>query len=82
MKVNTKIVKWGNGYGLHIQKDFLNILKAKEGDIFEMSVNEDQINLRPEKKNLSLAEMSKLINKNNIHKDYFCDMSPVGKEIW
>ena len=74
--MNVKINKWGNSYGIRLNKNILESLSLKENDELELIIIDNKLVLAPKK---SLDDMLDEINKNNLHS--FIDFGEEGKEL-
>ena len=74
--------KWGNSDGIRIPSSILKSLKFKTNDVLELKVEDDKIIiLKAKKQKISLEELFKKYDGDNLVKDFEWD-EPRGKEIW
>ena len=74
--MNVKINKWGNSYGIRLNKNIIESLSLKENDELELTIIDNKLVLAPKK---SLDDMLDEINKNNLHS--FIDFGEEEKEL-
>jgi len=83
--MTTKVKMWGNSLGVHIPKHVSEELSLREGSDVHVSVQDDQISIRPikTKKKITLKERIAKITDKNKHGDAWEGwVGPVGREIW
>ena len=74
--------KWGNSDGIRIPSSLLKALNLKTNDRIELIQDGDKIIISKSKnKNISLAQLFKEYNGENLTKEFEWD-EPRGKEIW
>ena len=74
------VKKWGNSLGIRIPNLIVRELTLKDGSLVNINNNENEIVIKPLKKNI-LSEMLSLINNENIHEEIKTS-GPVGNEVW
>ncbi len=84
-KVQTKISKWGNGYGIRIPVHLIGELTLSEGTVVGLMTEGDKIVVKPERsfkniKNMSLDAIYKGFEKEKDVEDYYGGKK--GREIW
>ena len=80
--MQTTIKKWGNSLALRIPKLFANNVNLKINKTVDISIDKGSIIITPiNKKEYSLEELLKGVNKSNLHGEIDTG-APVGKEIW
>ena len=80
--MTTKVQKWGNSLAVRLPKMATLILGLKRGSLVSIIANDKGISIKPTlKREETLRDMIKKINKNNIHSEIDWGV-PVGKEIW
>ena len=86
-KTITKISKWGNGYGIRLPIETLEVYKLTEGSEVILSKEHDGVKVSP--KTPSLAELSLSEIMKGVDHSLFTDEkieytfgAPQGNEIW
>ena len=80
--MQTTIKKWGNSLALRIPKLFAINANLKINKTVDISIDKGSIIITPiNKKEYSLEELLKGVNKSNLHGEIDTG-APVGKEIW
>lgn len=77
--MNVLLEKWGKGMGIKIPESVVNSMGLKEGDRFNIKVEEEKMILTRRKSNLE--ELLKGVTSENKH-DVIEWGKPVGKEVW
>lgn len=83
--MTAKIKMWGNSLSVRIPKYISDELKLREGSDVQVSVQDEQISIRPikAKKKITLKERVAKITDKNVHEDAWKGwVGPVGREIW
>ena len=78
--MEAKIQKWGNSLGIRIPIGISKELSLENGSIVDIAEKDNQILIKPVKKQ-SLTDILSKVTAENIH-DAFDFGKPVGKEIW
>ncbi|MHB1394431.1 MAG: AbrB/MazE/SpoVT family DNA-binding domain-containing protein [Clostridia bacterium] len=80
----AKVKKWGNSQGIRIPKHILERASIREGDIVEISADEDKIIIFPQKKSLKKYTIGSLFEGySGEHGAKEVEWGPpVGKEEW
>ena len=81
MVVQTTVKKWGNSFGIRLQKAIAENLNLSEGSEINIEVENGKLVITPAEKEPTLKELIDGINENNRHGEMDFGR-PVGKEIW
>jgi antitoxin MazE len=79
--VPTQLAKWGNSLGLRIPKAVADEAQVREGDVVDLTVENNAIIVRPAKPQYSLDELVKRITARNRHGETSWGQ-PAGNESW
>ena len=80
--MEARLQKWGNSDGIRIPSALLRSLNLKTNDIVNLTIEDEKIIITKSKnKKISLRELFKNYNGENLAKDFEWD-EPEGKEIW
>lgn len=79
--MEIKIQKWGNSDGIRIPSTYLKSLDLKTNDKVNIEQIEDKIIITKSKKKVSLKELFKNYNGDNLALEFSWDEAR-GKEIW
>ena len=79
--MKTKIKKWGNSLAVRIPKSLADEMALDEGSFVDLSLNDNELIIRPAEKRYNLRELVRRINKSNRQEEV--DLGePVGREEW
>ncbi len=78
----TRIMKWGNWYGIKVPKKYVELLGLFDGDAVMLIIENEKIVIKPISSiNYSLDELISKITPENFHTEI--DFGPrVGREFW
>ena len=79
--MRVRLQKWGNSLAVRIPRSFALQTHVEQGSILEMSLNGDEILLRPVVDEESLDELLAAITSDNQHSEVLTG-GPVGREEW
>ncbi len=80
--MEARLQKWGNSIGIRIPSSILKELHLKINDKIELSHEDEKIIITKSKKQkISLAQLFKKYDGENLAKDFEWD-EPRGNEIW
>jgi len=74
--MNAKVKKWGNSFGIRLNKEIVKQLSLTENDVLEVEIINNKLVITPKE---SLNDILSQIDNNNIHKEI--DFGRVGKEL-
>ena len=83
MALTTSICKWGNGQGIRIPKNILDVLGWNESEKVEIIVEDNSVKIKKvsAKERKNIKELFK--NYDGVYRKETIDWGePVGKEIW
>ena len=80
--MKTQLQKWGNSLAIRIPREAVSGAQLRQGDELELVVvRRGTLKVRRKKRKLSLAQLVKGINRENLHPE--TDWGPAqGKEVW
>lgn len=77
--MQTHIARWGNSLAFRIPKPIADRLRLAENDIVELSIDEEQLVVRPRRADPTLAELLAAITPENLPEGF--DDRPVDSEV-
>lgn len=77
--MNTTLTKWGNSVAIRLPKAFITQIGAKEGDIVDIKIQQNEIVVS--KSNPSLEDLLSKVTPENLHNETNTG-NITGKEIW
>lgn len=79
--MEAKLQKWGNSDGIRIPSSLLKLLNLKTNDKVDIKYENEQIIItKPKKEKITLEELFKNYNGENLAKEFIWDEAK-GKEI-
>lgn len=80
--MQIKVAKWGNSLGIRIPQLLAEQAEINDGAVVEIEIKDETILIRKiRNKKLSLEELLKEINTENLHREMETGF-PAGREIW
>lgn len=77
----TKIQKWGNSLAIRIPRGFAEQLMVQHGSEVDLSLNGDQLVIKPRRSRPSLSVLLAQVTDENIHAEVATG-KPTGREVW
>lgn len=77
----TKLQKWGNSLAVRIPRGFAEQLMIQQGSEVDLSLDGDQLVIKPKRRELSLSELLAQVTDENIHAE-IATGEPTGREVW
>lgn len=79
--MKTRIRKWGNSLAIRIPKAFASEMGLQNNSTVEVSLNDDELIIKPSPKRYSLESLVSGITKKNRHSEEDFG-EPAGGEVW
>ncbi|MEI6221670.1 MAG: AbrB/MazE/SpoVT family DNA-binding domain-containing protein [bacterium] len=77
----TTIQQWGNSLGIRIPSSYAKKLNIRKGSVVTISLQNNQITIKPETKNSKLLQLLEQITDDNTHNEISMGKNE-GKEVW
>ena len=79
--MKTKIQKWGNSLAIRIPKAFASEMGLRQDSAVEVSINDNELVIRPSSPQYTLETLVAGITKKNRHSEEDFGV-PAGGEVW
>lgn len=79
--MKVQIQKWGNSLALRIPKSFAVETKIEQGSTVEVTLEKEQIVVKPVKKEITLENLLADVTEENLHAEIDFGKAE-GKEVW
>ena len=79
--MNGKVSRWGNSLCIRIPKHLAQAMQLQEGDEIEISQEDNQLIVTPNKKKYTLEQLLEGMGEENLHSKVDWG-EPIGKEQW
>ncbi len=76
-----KVQKWGNSLAIRIPSAFAEQLMLKQGSEVDLSLDGDQLIIKPRRSRPSLSALLAPVADENIHAEVATG-EPTGREVW
>lgn len=77
----TKVQKWGNSLAIRIPRAFAEQLMLQQDSEVDLSLDGDQLVIKPRRSKQSLSALLAQVTDENIHAEVSTG-EPTGREVW